>query len=78
MPFTFSHPAIVLPLLKFSPKYISASAVIIGSMTPDFEYFIRMRLMQVHGHNLFGALYFDLPVAIVCTLLFQLIVRDTL
>ena len=68
MPFTFSHPAIVLPLLKLSPKYISASAVIIGSMAPDFEYFIRMRLQQVHGHNLAGAFFFDLPVAIICSI----------
>jgi len=78
MPFTFSHPAIVLPLLKLSPKYISASAVIIGSMAPDFEYFIRMRLQQVHGHNLAGAFYFDLPVALISTFLFQFLVRDTL
>lgn len=78
MPFTFSHPAIILPLLKLSPKYISATALIIGSMAPDFEYFIRMRLQQVHGHNLAGAFYFDFPIAIICTFIFQLLVRDTL
>ena len=78
MPFTFSHPAIVLPLLKLSPRYICPSAIIIGSMTPDFEFFIRMRLIKEHGHSIVGAFYFDLPVALVSLLLFHLLVRDTL
>ncbi|WP_262496247.1 DUF4184 family protein [Flavobacterium piscis] len=39
MPFTFSHPAIILPL-KYLPKnWISLTGLIIGSLTPDFEYF---------------------------------------
>jgi len=47
-------------------------------MSPDFEYFIRMRLKGMHGHDLLGTLYFDLPVTIICTLLFHWLVRDTL
>ncbi|MBK6952806.1 MAG: DUF4184 family protein [Crocinitomicaceae bacterium] len=78
MPFTFSHPAIILPLAKINAKYISVSALVIGSMSPDFEYFIRMRLKQVHGHNLAGAFYFDLPVTIISLILFHFLVRDTL
>jgi hypothetical protein len=78
MPFTFSHPAIVLPLLKLAPKYVSASAIIMGSMAPDFEYFIRMRLQQQHGHSIAGVFYFDLPVALICLVVFHLFVRDTL
>ncbi|SEF46838.1 protein of unknown function [Flavobacterium urumqiense] len=42
MPFTFSHPAIILPFLK--NKKLSATALIIGSMSPDFEYFFRMKM----------------------------------
>lgn len=78
MPFTFSHPAIILPLAKINEKYISVSALVIGSMAPDFEYFIRMRLKQVHGHNIAGVFYFDLPVTIISLILFHLLVRDTL
>lgn len=78
MPFTFSHPAIVLPLARLNKKFMSASGLIIGSMAPDFEYFIRMRLMQVHGHKLAGVFYFDLPVALMAVLIFQFLVRDTL
>jgi len=78
MPFTFSHPAIILPLAKINSRYMSASALIIGSMSPDFEYFIRMRLKQVHGHNIAGAFYFDLPVTLLSLFLFHLLVRDAL
>lgn len=78
MPFTFSHPAIILPLAKLNEKYISVSAIVIGSMAPDFEYFIRMRLKQVHGHNIAGVFYFDLPVTIISLILFHFLVRDTL
>ena len=78
MPFTFSHPAIVLPLIKIKPKYISSSALIMGSMAPDFEYFINMELGRVHGHTLAGAFYYDLPVTFICLLIFHLMVRDTL
>jgi hypothetical protein len=42
MPFTFAHPAIVLPLKHLPKRWYSLTGLIIGSMTPDFEYFIRM------------------------------------
>ena len=43
MPFTFAHPAIVLPFYK-KPKFFSMTTLIIGSMSPDFEYFLRMKI----------------------------------
>ena len=52
MPFTFSHPAIVLPLEKKWNKYFSFTALILGSMSPDFEYFIRFKPMATIGHGL--------------------------
>jgi hypothetical protein len=38
MPFTLSHQPFFLPFLKI--KKLSATALIIGSMSPDFEYFL--------------------------------------
>ncbi len=52
MPFTFAHPAAVLPFMKKQSKYISVTALILGSMAPDFEYFYildRMVLLAIHG-----------------------------
>lgn len=52
MPFTFAHPAAVLPFAKKHSKHISVTALILGSMAPDFEYFYtldRMVLLAIHG-----------------------------
>lgn len=78
MPFTFSHPAIVLPLYKVSRKYISMTGLIIGSITPDFEYFIRMRVQSIYSHTLRGLLFFNLPLGILLSFIFHNIVRNNL
>lgn len=75
MPFTFAHPAIVLPLRKVSPGYFSLTALIIGSVVPDFEYFIRMKILSEHSHTFAGLFYFDLPVGLLLYLIFVTFVR---
>lgn len=78
MPFTFSHPAILIPL-RFLPKnWFSITGLIVGSLIPDFEYFIRLRLKSDHSHTLFGLLWFDIPVSILICFIFHLIVRKKL
>lgn len=78
MPFTFSHPAIVLPLISISNKWLSATGLIIGSMVPDFEYFLRMKVKSNYSHTLAGTFWFDLPVALVTAFVFHNIVRNCL
>lgn len=39
MPLTFAHPAAVLPFSRNS-KYVNFLALVLGSMAPDFEYFL--------------------------------------
>lgn len=78
MPFTFSHPAIILPL-KYLPKnYFSLTGLIIGSLTPDFEYFIRMKVQSNYSHTFYGIFWFDLPLAILLSFIFHNIVRNSL
>ncbi len=77
MPFTFSHPAIVLPLTYLSNKWISLTGLVIGSLTPDFEYFLRMRIKSNFSHTIDGLFWFDLPLGILLAFLFHNIVRDT-
>ena len=57
MPFTFSHPAIILPLKKLPKKYISMTGLIVGSIAPDFEYFLRMK--SKYSHTMSGILWYD-------------------
>jgi hypothetical protein len=78
MPFTAAHPAIVLPFLRIHAKYISPTALVIGSMAPDFEYFFRMKVRSVHGHTIPGLLYFDLPVTLILAFAFHTIVKRDL
>jgi hypothetical protein len=74
MPFTPAHPAIVLPFVRH--KYVSATALVAGSVAPDFEYFLKMREDDIHGHSLAGLFYFDLPLVFVLSLVFHLLVRN--
>ena len=73
MPFTPGHPAIILPFIR--SRYLSATGLIIGSMSPDFEYFFRMSVMGIHGHTKAGLFYFDIPVTIILSILFHLVVK---
>jgi len=76
MPFTSAHPAIILPLIR--SRYFSATGLIAGSMSPDFEYFFKMSVNSVYSHTVAGLLYFDLPVTIAISLLFHLVVKKNL
>jgi len=78
MPFTFSHPAIVLPLKLIPKKWFSLTASVIGSLTPDFEYFIRMKVQSNFSHTILGVFWFDLPLGILLAFLFHNIVRNSL
>jgi hypothetical protein len=78
MPFTFSHPAIVLPL-RFLPRHwFSLTGLVIGSLAPDFEYFLRMRIKSHYSHTIDGLFWFDLPLGFLLAFLFHNVVRDRL
>lgn len=76
MPFTFSHPAAVLPLAIIPKKWISVTALVIGSITPDFEYFFRMEPGSEYSHTWTGVFWFDLPLALLLVYLFNLIRKE--
>lgn len=78
MPFTFSHPAIVLPLMFLPRKWVSLTGLVIGSLTPDFEYFIRMKVQSDYSHSISGLFWFDLPLGLLLAFIFHNIVRNSL
>ncbi len=78
MPFTFSHPAIILPLTYLPRKWFSLTGLVIGSLTPDFEYFLRMRIKSNYSHTIDGLFWFDLPLGLLLAFIFHNIVRDSL
>ncbi|WPR72488.1 DUF4184 family protein [Flavobacterium sp. NG2] len=76
MPFTFSHAAVVLPYLK--NKKLSATALIAGTMSPDFEYFFRMKMQSQISHTFIGIFILDLPLALMVMFLFHQIIKRSL
>ncbi len=78
MPFTFSHPAIVLPLTFLPRQWFSLTGLVIGSLTPDFEYFIRMKVQSNYSHTLTGLLWFDFPLGLLLAYVFHNVVRNSL
>jgi len=78
MPFTFSHPAVVLPFRYIGKKYFSMTGLIVGSIIPDFEYFIRIQNRSHFSHTLPGIFWFDIPLGLVVCFLYHNIVKGPL
>jgi Domain of unknown function (DUF4184) len=72
MPFTPAHVAAVLP---FRRTRLVWSALVIGAMAPDFEYFLRMSPQGRYGHSLVGLFLFTLPVGLLVLWLFHAFVK---
>lgn len=79
MPFTLSHTAFSLLFLKqIRAKKLSATGLILGCMAPDFEYFLRMKMYGSWGHEWWGMLFLDVPIALLIAVLFHQYIRDAL
>jgi hypothetical protein len=70
MPFPLAHPAAVLPLRRYCPRWLSFPALVIGSVTPDASYCLGEKAGGAFGHSLLGSVAFCLPVGIVLVALF--------
>lgn len=78
MPFTFAHPIFALPFKYVKPKYFSATGLILGSMSPDFEYFIMLEPYQSIGHSITGLFLQAIPLCVILALIFHSIVKEIL
>src|SRR5262245_18763262 len=65
MPWTFAHPAAVIPLRRYCPAPLNFPALVIGSMTPDLGYHILRKDVALYAHTLEGSLLVCLPAALV-------------
>lgn len=71
MPFTFAHPAAVLPLRH----RFRLSALVIGSMAPDAGYFLSLDLPRDFTHTPFAILWFCLPLSLLAFVLYNRLLR---
>jgi len=72
MPFTFSHPAAVLPIhSRFKGYWIPFSALVIGSLVPDAAYYLPMpEHFKQNSHTLLGTFSTSLPLGVLVWLIF--------
>ena len=68
MPFTLAHPAAIVPLAR---KGMPFSALVIGSMAPDFPYFFISSHHSHYGHTLPGLFLFCIPAGLCALWLFH-------
>lgn len=73
MPWTFAHPAAVLPLRKFCPTRLDLSALVIGSMIPDLGYYILQFNVARFAHSFLGCFLICLPTGLALYGLFHLL-----
>ena len=62
MPLTIAHPAAVLP---FRRSGLPLSALVIGSLSPDFEYFLYLTPHSDISHTAAGLFVFCLPAGMI-------------
>ncbi|WP_422658042.1 DUF4184 family protein [Paenibacillus sp. EC2-1] len=77
MPLTFAHPAIVLPFSRKS-KYVHFSALVLGSMAPDYEYFLRGQPLGEIGHTFSGFLILNLPMVVLIYCIYHVLIHQML
>ena len=79
MPLTFAHPAAVLPLAGRLPT----AALVVGSLSPDLLYFLRMAPSGMQGagrfgHTVPGLFLFCVPVGLALLWAWDRVLRDPL
>jgi hypothetical protein len=65
MPWTFAHPAAVLPFRRICSKYLNFGALIIGSIAPDLGYYLGMYDLPKFGHTMLGSIVISFPASII-------------
>ncbi|MCY6483832.1 DUF4184 family protein [Clostridium aestuarii] len=74
MSFTLAHPAAVVFMKN---KYLNLSGLILGSMAPDFIYFILFNPSSNLGHTILGAIIVNLPLCFLLNFIYYEYIKDT-
>jgi hypothetical protein len=75
MPFTLCHAAAAVPLRRWG---LSLSALAIGSMSPDFLYYLHVPAHRTFGHSLAGLFLFCLPAALLALAVWHGVMKQAL
>ncbi|MBD3346053.1 MAG: DUF4184 family protein [Chitinivibrionales bacterium] len=72
MPLTISHAATAIPLRRLR---LPPSALIMGAMAPDFEFFLRLTDSRVFAHTIGGLFAFCLPLGLIGLCIFHKLLK---
>lgn len=75
MPFTVSHAAAVLPLQRFGKRTLPLSALMVGSMAPDFGYFFWHEASRQLTHSFLSVVLFSLPMGLLVWVFYVLVLE---
>jgi hypothetical protein len=78
MPYTLSHIAAVLPFSRLLARLRILSAMVIGSMVPDFGYLLPINPLRAETHSALSLLTFSLPLGLLSYWIFQLWMKTPL
>jgi hypothetical protein len=70
VPFTLSHAAAVLPIHRLVKHTLPLTALMIGSMAPDFGYFFSHEASRALTHSFSGLFVFALPAGLAVWLFY--------
>ena len=73
VPLTIAHPAIIIPLRR---RFV-LSALVIGSMVPDFSKFFSLSRSITLGHSVLGVFWFCVPVGLIVFCVFQNLLKQS-
>lgn len=72
MPFTFAHPAAILPIRRYG----NTAALIIGSVIPDVGYLLMLDVPRDWSHGPSGIFLFCLPLGLMTYVLYAAVLRE--
>jgi len=78
MPFTFAHPTYAFPFKFINPRWFSLTGLVLGSMAPDFEYFLALEPHRTDGHSFSGLVVQVIPLCILFAYLYHTWVKESL
>lgn len=65
MPFPLAHPAAVLPLGRYCPRFLSFPALVAGSLSPDLGYLVTLPGAGDFSHDLLGGTVFGVAAGLL-------------
>lgn len=78
MPFTFAHPAAVVPLPRLLGKNAVVSALVVGSIVPDIAYIVPLDVARHESHSLSGIFWYCLPISVLVYVAYHRLLKGPL